>query len=110
MFRNLVYALTIPRPTDFQETRRRMDHYRTGYPEQASRLPEEIYRDLMASLAEYNDSGAHESFIRERISRVTAPQGKATRRWLEYMRNVHGEASGLRDDLQTAIDRWWHRF
>lgn len=109
MVDSLIGMFTVPGAADFEETLKAMDQFRASHPGHASSLPDNTYHSVMASLEQYHVSGERERFVLDRISGFTAEQGRAIRRYLEYMRDVHGD-DFLRNEPQTAIDRWWQRF
>lgn len=106
---NVIHSLTVPCAGDFERLQKGFGDYRAGHPEEARSLPDDVYESVMRSQADFYDSGANERFVRDRISGFTAKQGRVIRRYLEYMRDVHGEEF-LRDQPQVAIERYWNKF
>lgn len=105
---NVIRSITLPLFSDFEKNKKEMDDYRSSHPDDRS-LPDDAYNEFISSQENFYSSGAKETLVRERISGFTAEQAAVIRRYLEYMRDAHGDEF-LRDQPQVAIERYWHRF
>lgn len=106
---NVVHSLTVPCADDLERMQKGFGDYRAGHPEEARALPDDVHESVMRAQADFYDSAANKKFVLDRISGFTAKQSRVIRRYLEYIRDVHGEEF-LRDQPQIAIDRFWNKF
>lgn len=103
----IMVTLTPPRLSDIEERQAKLVKFEENYLEYAKFSPEE-WRQINAPMKEDCRSGEAQRRFDNRVSGFTPEQSMAIRRFLEYMRDVHG--NDYAEEAQRALDRYWRRF
>ena len=100
----IIQTLTAPDPVDVD----RIEALARRHPE-LQPFDSEVWKKILSTVSESYQSGSAEREFLERVYAFDNRQGKAIRRFLEYMQNVFGDEFAAHEP-RVAIERYWHRF
>ena len=103
----IIRSLTPPTLSDVEERAAFLENFSKQDKGYVKISPEEV-RELNAQMLGSFHSGEDLIWFDERVSIFTPEEKKAVRRYVEYMRDFHG--NDLEEDAQKALDRYWNRF